>query len=286
MARADDSLVDRTRTVESTEMTAGVVIFAYDNDLVDYVAMAAWSARNIHRHLNLPVCVITDLETIPDHYEFDQVIVQPKSGQHLRYYSDFNGSATWYNLDRVTAYALSPWEHTLVLDADYVVASNQLLHLFEVNQDFLAHDHAHDITGLEKFNQNNFMGPARLPMSWATVMLYRRSRTAELIFDAMTMIQHNWTHYIMLHGINDQTYRNDYALTMAQSIVNGHQINSPAIPWSLATVSTGFTVTQHAADTYQINYNNNQGQPRFMIINHDFHAMCKRNLGEIVANPC
>ena len=78
MARADDCLVDRTRTVESTEMTAGVVIFAYDNDLVDYVAMAAWSAGNIHRHLNLPVCVITDLETIPDHYPFplakDQLI--------------------------------------------------------------------------------------------------------------------------------------------------------------------------------------------------------------------
>ena len=89
----------------------------------------------------------------------------------------------------------------------------------------------------------------------------------------------------MLHGINDQTYRNDYALTMAQALVNGHQITSPAIPWSLATVSTGFTVTQHAADTYQINYTK-QGRPRFMIMNQDFHAMCKRNLGDIVANPC
>ena len=267
-------------------MTAGVVIFAYDNDLVDYVAMAAWSASNIHRHLNLPVCVITDLETIPDHYEFDQVIVQPKSGQDLRYYLDFDNSATWYNQDRVTAYTLSPWQQTLVLDADYVVASDQLLHLFDIEQDFLAHDRAHDVTGLEKFNQNNFMGTARLPMSWATVILYRRSRTAELIFDTMTMIRNNWTHYTMLYGINDATYRNDYALTIAQSIVNGHQIDSPAIPWSLATVSTGFTLIQHAPDTYQINYNNNYGMPRFMILNQDFHAMCKRNLGEIVANPC
>ena len=267
-------------------MTAGAVIFAYANDLIDYVAMASWSAGNIHRHLNLPVCVITDVETIPDHYEFDQVIVQPKQGQHLRYFSDFEGSATWYNLDRMSVYALSPWQQTLVLDADYVVASDQLLTLFEVKQDFLAHDRAHDVTGLEKFNQNNFMGTARFPMSWATVMLYRRSLTAELIFDTMTMIRDNWTHYTMLHGIDDLTYRNDYALTMARSIVDGHQINSPAIPWSLATVSTGFAVTQHAADTYQINYNNSYGMPRFMTINHDFHAMCKRNLGDIVADPC
>ena len=267
-------------------MTAGVVIFAYANDLIDYVAMAAWSARNIHRHLNLPVCVITDLDTIPTHYEFDQVIVRPKQGKDLRYFSDFDGSATWYNQDRMTAYALSPWQQTLVLDADYVVASNQLLHLFDVDQDFLAHDHAYDVTGLEKFNQNNFMGTARFPMTWATVMLYRRSRTAELIFDAMTMIRDNWTHYTRLHGIDDATYRNDYALTMARSIVDGHRITGPAIPWSLATVSTGFAVTQQTADTYQINYNNNQGQPRFMILNQDFHAMCKRNLGEIIANPC
>jgi len=267
-------------------MTAGVVIFAYNNDLIDYVAMAAWSAKNIHRHLNLPVCVITDLETIPDHYEFDQVIVRPKRGEDLRYFSDFDGSATWYNQDRMTAYALSPWQHTLVLDADYVVASDQLLHLFDVDQDFLAHDRAHDVTGLEKFNQNNFMGTARFPMMWATVMLYRQSRTAELIFDAMTMIRDNWTHYTRLHGIDDATYRNDYALTMARAIVDGHLINSPAIPWSLSTVSTGFTVTQHAADAYQINYNNNYGMPRFMILNQDFHAMCKHNLGAIVANPC
>jgi len=267
-------------------MTAGVVIFAYDNELIDYVAMAAWSARNIHRHLNLPVCVITDVEHIPAQYEFDQVVVRSKQGQHLRYFSDFDGSATWYNQDRMSVYALSPWQQTLVLDADYVVASDQLLHLFEIKQDFLAHDHAHDVTGIEKFNQNNFMGTARLPMSWATVMLYRRSRTAELIFDAMTMIQRNWTHYTMLHGIDDATYRNDYALTMAQAIVNGHSVNGPAIPWSLVTVSTGFTVTQRTQDTYQINYNNVQGRPRFMIINQDFHAMCKRNLGAIVANPC
>jgi hypothetical protein len=42
-------------------MTQGVVIFAFNNEQIDYLAMAAWSARNIRRHLDLPTCVITDV---------------------------------------------------------------------------------------------------------------------------------------------------------------------------------------------------------------------------------
>ena len=41
-------------------LTQGVVIFAFNNEATDYIAMAAWSAKNIRRHLELPVALITD----------------------------------------------------------------------------------------------------------------------------------------------------------------------------------------------------------------------------------
>ena len=41
-------------------MTTGALIFAFDNEQTDYVAMAGWSAENIHRHLDIPVAVVTN----------------------------------------------------------------------------------------------------------------------------------------------------------------------------------------------------------------------------------
>ena len=267
-------------------MTQGIVIFAYNNELIDYVAMAAWSARNIHRHLNLPVCVVTDATDLPAHYEFDQVINTTKHSEYNRYFSDFADTVTWYNKNRMDAYRLSPWDQTLVLDADYVVASDQLLTLFDSGQDFLAHDRAYDVTGAEPFHSNNTFGQYHIPMSWATVMCFNRSRIAELIFDTMHMIRDNWPHYRDLYGITPATYRNDFALTIAQLIVNGHVLTWPAIPWPLASVTPSPKVTQQAPDQYRVDYNNGQGQARWITVTHDFHVMGKRHLGDIVANPC
>ena len=36
-------------------MTTGALIFAYNNDKINYVKMAAWTANNIKRHLKIPV---------------------------------------------------------------------------------------------------------------------------------------------------------------------------------------------------------------------------------------
>ena len=54
-------------------MTSGVLIFAFNNEHIDYLAMANWSAKNIRRHLQLPVAVVTD-QIVPTDYYFEQVI--------------------------------------------------------------------------------------------------------------------------------------------------------------------------------------------------------------------
>ena len=267
-------------------MTQGVVIFAYANKLIDYVALAAWSANNIHRHLGLPVCVVTDVVDLPRTYEFDQVIHADKQGNNSRYFTDFGDSVSWYNHDRMTAYAVSPWDQTLVLDADYVVASDQLKVLFDVDINFLAHNHAYDVAGGETFAQDNWFGRYCMPMSWATVMRFNRGQTAELIFGAMQMIRDNWTHYRNVYGISNAAYRNDYALTIAQLITNGQVLAWPSIPWSLSTVTPDSQLTQLANDHYQVNYQTASGQLRYITLNQDFHAMGKRYLGDIVASAC
>ena len=71
-------------------MTQGVVMFAFNNEQIDYLAMAAWSAKNIRRHLNLPVCVITDVTDTSRTVDFDQVVLtESPAAQQQRYFYDF-----------------------------------------------------------------------------------------------------------------------------------------------------------------------------------------------------
>jgi len=251
-------------------MTAGALIFARNNEKIDYVSMAQWSAKNIERHLGIPTHIVTD---------------DLSSCTNTRHFTDV-GAVTWYNLNRMDAYRLSPWDRTLVLDADYVVAGNQLRSLLDIDQDFLAHRWAYDVTGCNNFEGLHSFGNVKMPMWWATVMMFRRSRQAELIFDSMQMIRDNWTHYRNLYKNTNATYRNDHALSIALGIVNGHTVNHPGIPWSLASLTPDHKLTQLDKDCYRVDFVNTENKSRWIELRQDFHAMGKQQLGAIVANPC
>jgi hypothetical protein len=249
-------------------MTTGALIFARNNEQIDYEAMARWSARNIERHLGIPTHIVTDDST---------------PSTNTRHFTDV-GSVTWHNLNRMDAYRLSLWNRTLVLDADYVVASDQLRSLLNVDQDFLAHRWAYDVTGCNTFDGLNYFGNNCMPMWWATVMMFRKSKQAELIFDSMQMIRDNWTHYRNLYKNTNATYRNDHALSIALGIVNGHTVDHPGIPWELASLTPEHKLTQLDQDRYRVDFVNTENKARWIELRQDFHAMGKQQLGEIVAN--
>jgi hypothetical protein len=249
-------------------MTVGALIFAYNNEHIDYVSMARWSAKNIERHLGIPTHIVTD-------HAYNQT--------NSRHFSDV-GTVTWHNMNRMDAYQLSPWDRTLVLDADYVVATDQLKTLLEADQDFLAHRWAYDITGCNDFKGLNYFGNHAMPMWWATVMMFRRSLQAKLIFDCMTMIRDNWSHYRNLYKNSNATYRNDHAMTIALGIVNGHTLDHPAIPWPLASVVPDHNLIQLEQDRYRVDFVTAENKRRYLEISQDFHAMGKKQLGAIVAN--
>jgi hypothetical protein len=119
---------------KSKALTQGVLIFAFNNEATDYIAMAAWSAKNIRRHLNLPVAIVTDNPAAAAQHEFEHIIATVPDTGGSRYFADYNATVTWHNESRASAYDLTPWDHTLLLDADYIVASDQLKLLFDINQ--------------------------------------------------------------------------------------------------------------------------------------------------------
>ena len=264
-------------------MMRGVVIFAYNSGDIDYQAMAAWSAGRIAKHLGLPTTLITDIAPT-NSTVFEDVVVTTAESGGTRYFADIGNNVTWFNGNRMDVYNLSPYDETLVLDADYVVCSDQLNLLFDSPQDFLAPITAYDITGTRTFDDLNFFGNVRMPMAWATVMRFRRSLLSKSVFDMMSMIRDHWQHYRNLYGIARSTYRNDHALSIALNTLYGHQGRWPSIPWQLASLVPEHRLTQLDDDKFQITYSTSDNKQRYiMIAGQDFHAMGKQHLGDIIA---
>jgi hypothetical protein len=265
-------------------MSTGAVILAFNNSATDYVGLACWSAANIRRHLGIPTAVITDQPTDARLASVDCVIEATKLTGGQRYFEDYGTTVDWHNAGRARVSELSPWDKTLLLDADYVVASDQLQTVLQSDQEFLCHSIAVDAARGHVMTGLNTFGNHKLPMAWATVIVYQKCQRAHMIFDCMTMIQNNWKHYCDLYGITKKTYRNDFALSIALNITNGHSAAFDSIPWRLPSVQPGDKLIQHAQDHYQVFYKNSDSkQLRHSIINQDFHAMGKQDLEAIVA---
>lgn len=267
-------------------MKTGALIFAFNNEQTDYVGLAAWSAGNIRRHLGIPVAVVTDnVDNDVVKNNFDCVIAAPAESGGTRHFEDYNRSVTWHNAARTNAYELSPWDQTLVLDADYVVASDRLKSLFNVDCDFVCHKNAYDLSSGQPLDNLNSFGDYQFPMWWATVMLFRRSSTAEYIFDAMQMIKQNWQHYRDLYSINSKTYRNDFALSIALGIVSGHTLRVDSIPWNLASTMPEHLVSRLDQDYYQIEWKTATGNQQYLgLAGTDMHVMGKHSLEKIIGS--
>lgn len=251
-------------------MTTGALIFATNNGSIDYEAMACWNASNIQRHLGIPTHIVTAKEP---------------ENRNTRWFHDL-GHVIWHNHDRCDAWDLSPWDRTLVLDADYVVASDMLRPLLDCDQSFLAHKQAYDITGCNDFKGLDSFGEHRMPMWWATVMIFDRSRHAQHIFQTMRMVRDHWSHYRNIYKIRKPTYRNDHALSIAMLVADGHWIHHAAIPWCLASLTPEHRLSQLDQDHYRVDFVNSQNQSRWIEIAQDFHAMGKTQLESVIANNC
>lgn len=263
-------------------MTTGALIFAFDTEHTRYLHMAAWCAERVKHWLNIPVAVVTNNPEAEQESVFDRVIYADPLGENSRWFGDLEQHVPWHNSNRVDAYTVTPWDQTLVLDADFVVNSDRLGLVLDCPHKFMCFRSAYNLARPDEKFLDSF-GTYRFPMYWATVMMFRKSNTAQYIFDAMQMVRENWQHYRDLYHIAQPTYRNDYALSIALGIVSGQTMKVDTIPWGMPSAVPENTLTCMEDDLFEITYNDAQGKPKQVsFFGVDFHAMGKRDLGVIV----
>jgi hypothetical protein len=267
-------------------MSRGAILFAFNSPKFDYYTMAVATAKRINHFLDMPVTVVTDEKSISDSpYKFDKtIIIEPDRNNNRDW-------GVWINKGRYQAYELSPYYETLLLDTDYMVNSNKLLDIFKYYDDFCCHNKTTYL--MQPGLSQEVLSSYSFETLWATVVVFKKTNRVKQIFDCLEMVQKNFNHYAELHGFISATYRNDYALTLALRIVNGHSsIKQDFIPWDLVHTGNKHVHIYRNTDDelnaeYTIMYDNWQRgkikKDYITIKDFDFHVMDKLNFMELVA---
>jgi len=266
-------------------MTKGVVLFAFNSPKYDYYKMAEITAKRVNHFLDLPVTVITDENSVINKtsYQFDKTIYTIPDKNNKRDWG------VWINKGRYQAYQFSPYDETLLLDTDYMINSNKLLKIFDMPTDFCCHDTTSFL--MHPDSPQEALSVYSFNTLWATVVMFKKTKRSEQIFDCLKMVQHNFDHYANLHGFVSATFRNDYALTLALRIVNGHtSVKNDVIPWNLLHVGKDVCIYRNSDDEFNTEYtvmfdNWKRGKIRKEYItmkDMDFHVMGKDNFMTLI----
>lgn len=266
-------------------MSRGALLFAFNSPKFNYYTMAVATAKRINHFLDLPVTVVTDEKSIPNDikYEFDNTVIVEADASNKRDWG------IWINKGRYRAYELSPYDETLLLDTDYMVNSNKLLKTFEMPTDFCCHDTTSFL--MHPGVPQEMLSVYSFSTLWATAIMFKKTKRAQQIFECLEMVQKNFDHYANIHGFVSATFRNDYALTLATRIVNGHTtVKEDVIPWNLVHIGKNTTVYSNNDDEFNTEYivmydNWQRGKIRkeyAIIKDMDFHVMNKENFMELI----
>ena len=119
-------------------------------------------------------------EGIKDYEEvFDQIIEVPfTNNSTTKRYFDGSGVAKhlqFKNDLRTQSYELTPYDETLLLDSDYIIANSLFKHCFEQDHDFLIFKNAIDLTAWRNTDEFQKISDASVDFYWATVIFFRKS---------------------------------------------------------------------------------------------------------------
>jgi len=217
-------------------MTKGFLIFAQNNPDIDYCKLAVFCAKRLKSYMDVPVSIVTDsaewlLSSQPEAGTlFDKIITCFSNTTQSKKFHDgsmFYKKLQWKNLSRVEAYDLSPYDKTIVIDSDYIVASNFLEKLFSSSHNVMLYRKSYDLAQWRDTSSFDYINQS-IPFYWATVLYFTKNEESKMLFTLVKIIRENWQYYRLLYRIDASMYRNDYAFSGAVHMLNG-QVDLPSI---------------------------------------------------------
>ena len=238
-------------------MRKGFLIHAYNNEELDYGTMALCCALLIKKHLTInSTALVTSSDTIRwllSQYDqkvvesaFDEVIVvdiERNVGQRTFYDTRYTAKKQpYYNTNRVDSYVISPWDETILLDADYLVLDSTFDLVWNSVEDIMVNKVVKDLNSTTISNiVDTRINEIGIPLYWATAIYFKKTPRIKSIFDVVSFVKDNYQYYSYLYKLPPSAYfRNDYAFSIALHMVSGRFENDgiKSLPNPIMNIST------------------------------------------------
>lgn len=254
----------------------GFLYYAHNTSDLNYLKITICSALTGKHYIpDFNATVVTDKNSL-SHLNnkeknilnnlFNNVIIKdvpPSNNKRILYNgTECLGKMIWLNGTRPNAYIDSPYQETILLDGDFIFQNDLLYNLWgsqtplKMYKDVLPAYNFSMIQQKTNDHSHKNVGKFTIPMYWATVTYFNRDNFSKTFFELLTHIRDGYTYYQKYFQMYDQTYRNDYAFSIALHIMNGYRIPSKEweIPFPMVLI-----------DPRDYVYRIDKGQTKFLI---------------------
>lgn len=287
-------------------MSRGFLMFAHNNDVVDYASQACVAAAMIKRNMGAWTTLVTDpgtekflFDTYAEHKlfrVFDDVIVLPYSefrdDTNERKYRDSPWTVRvlkYHNGSRHLAYRLSPYDETLLVDTDYLIQNATLSECWGSLEDIMINREVVPLDRRPLQRPDVRLDTMSIPLWWATVVYFRKSPRAQLFFDLVEHVRENYEYFSLVYGYPRQPYRNDYAFSIATHMLNGFcetgEVKPLPVDRILTSVDSDVLIGVPGPNRLRFLVNDSRENWKNYVTNVDgvnVHCMNKLSLGRMV----
>lgn len=217
-------------------MKIGGIIFAYNSRDVDYAVTAIIAGGLAKKYLNIPFSLITDESTIEwmktsniwtkANTVFENFIITERPANYnSRLLKDGTNSSVvpFINSGRSTAFDLSPYDKTLLIDSDYLVFSDKLSKYLELDHSLMIGSAMNDIQGGRIGFLDKTVSDVGVHLLWATTVIFTKSKESKLFFNLVKYIEKNYQLFSELYRYDPRQYRNDISFSVAKHIIDGFE---------------------------------------------------------------
>lgn len=214
-------------------MKQGILIYAHNSRVIDYLRLAVISAGLAKKHLKKPVSLVTDESTLAWGIEsglekyfdeiFDKIIIteKPELGNQRNIYDgEIKETIPFFNNNRSSSYDLTPYDQTLLIDCDYFVQSDVLNNYW--NFDLAISSSIADISNQDRIGYyDKYISDTGIKLFWATTFIFTKNEKSKLFFDLLGKIKEAYRDYSDIYRFNPSIYRNDISFSVTKHVLDG-----------------------------------------------------------------
>lgn len=274
-------------------MTQGILIYAHNSRAVDYALLSVISGGLAKKYLNMPASLVTDKSTIKwmedsKIYDladriFENIIIveQPQTSNSRKLHDGTdNAWVPFINSNRASAWDLTPYDRTLLIDSDYLIFSNRLGEYWNVDANLLIGESLLDINHDSRAGHNDlYVSEVGIKLYWATTVMFTKNAETKLFFDLVKHIRDHYQYYADTYRFDVRQFRNDIAFSVAKHILNGFtQCNTENLPPVLTLLDKDILYAVDSKLQVLISAKHSSDYCAAAISNIDIHIMNKQSI--------